>query len=96
MGTSGGVITIPPIPTSFRIAVPTLPLIAVGSYTATIAWGSPLPDAEYSTFIGQDALLGKALAEITAKTANDFTLRVTASLLLAAGAQVHVLAWSYS
>ncbi len=95
MGTSGGCVTLPaPGPTSFRIAVPTLPLIAIGTYNAVIDWDTPFPDAAYSYFMAQGALLGKAVAAIIGQTSTGFSLRVTASFLLAAGAQIHVLAWA--
>lgn len=95
MGSSGATIVIPPIPSVFQLAVPTLPLVAVGApWSTTISWGADFPHAGWQFRMDQRQLLGKAVAAITDPTINSFTLTVTASLLLSVGAQVHILGWA--
>lgn len=95
MGSSGGTIALPTIPSVFQIAVPTLPLIALGgTYTATVQWDSAFAHDGWQFRMDQRQLLGKAVAAITNPGVQSFTLTVTASLLLSLGAQVHILGWA--
>lgn len=95
MGSSGANTPLPPIASVFQIAVPTLPLIALGAtYTATVQWEDAFPHSSWQFCIDQRQLLGKAVAAISNPGVQSFTLSVTASLLLSVGAQVYILGWA--
>lgn len=81
-------------PQHFRVACPILPLIALGAtFTTTVAWPAALPADSYTVCIAQDAIIGRALAQVTGQSSTGITIKITASVLLAAGAQIVILAW---
>lgn len=78
----------------YRLAGGTLlALLGLGlSVDITITWPTPMPVDVYAVDVIPLALLGKATAVPLTQTAADVTIRVTASVLVAAGSQFLVFA----
>jgi hypothetical protein len=82
-------------PRQVRIAAPTLPLVAVGTYDQAITWSSPMPADTYTVDIAAGSgVLGRATCAVKAGTqvAAGLTVTVTAALVVSAGSQIIVLA----
>ncbi|RLL68125.1 hypothetical protein [Streptomyces sp. Z26] len=83
---------------TLRRALMPLPLIAVGAvYDQPVAWSSPMPSASYRVeAVAGAGLVGRAALTVVpgSRTPAGLTVRVTASLLVAAGAYVDVTAYA--
>lgn len=80
--------------TAIRIKDVTLPLIVLGgNFPVTVTWQVAMPVTTYNVYISYESILGSATigTVVTSKTGVTFT--VTASVLLAAGARLLVIAW---
>lgn len=73
-----------------------LPLVALGATTSsTVTLKLAMPSAAYKVrLLPGVGLVGAASHEITAQTATTVTVRTTAALLIAAGAVLHVVAYT--
>jgi hypothetical protein len=77
---------------------PTLPLIALGgTYDAVVTWDTAMPDTNYSVAVPLvSGLVGKATVALLSKTMTGCTVRVSATVAVAAGTVLDLTAWRYA